>query len=67
MNTFHINLQHRWKDLSINEQMANIGAEVGRSINWKKKGNLEMSMNAFYRTLELKIQFNQNFLLDLVW
>ena len=33
--------------------MSNIGAEVGRSINWKKKGNKEMSLNAFYRALEL--------------
>lgn len=33
--------------------MANIGAEVGRSINWKKKNNQEISQNAFYRALEL--------------
>ena len=34
-------------------QMANIGAEVGRTINWKRKGNLEESRAAFYRALEL--------------
>ena len=33
--------------------MANIGAEIGRTINWKKKGNYEMSSNALYRGLEL--------------
>ena len=33
--------------------MANIGAEVGRSIMWKKKGNQELSKNALYRGLEL--------------
>ncbi len=53
MNTFHSDLQNRWYKLSIVEQMSNIGAEVGRSINWKKKGNKEMSINAFYRALEL--------------
>lgn len=53
MNTFHNNLNNDWSSYSIFEQMANIGAEVGRSINWKKKNNLKMSTNAFYRALEL--------------
>lgn len=53
MTTFHSNLQNRWHDLHLMEQMANIGAEVGRTISWKKKGNLQMSNNAFYRALEL--------------
>lgn len=43
----------RWNKLSLEEQMANIGAEVGRAINWKKKGNEEYSKKAFYRALEL--------------
>jgi hypothetical protein len=38
---FHIDLKDRWNSLTIYEQMANIGVEVGRSINWKKKGNKE--------------------------
>lgn len=46
-------LRTTWSSLSICQQMANIGAEVGRAINWKKKGNTEMSMNALYRGLEL--------------
>lgn len=51
-NTFHTGLEERWSDFSILEQMANIGAEVGRSIKWKSK-NYQMSLNALYRALEL--------------
>ena len=53
MNLFHKDLVHRWNKLSIIEQMANIGAEVGRAISWRKKSNQKMSQNAFYRALEL--------------
>jgi len=53
MNYFHKEIVDRWNQYSIFEQMANIGAEVGRAINWKKKNNLKMSNNAFYRALEL--------------
>lgn len=53
MNLFHKELVDRWNTFSIFEQMANIGAEVGRAINWRKKKNDEMSRNAFYRSLEL--------------
>lgn len=53
MRLFHADIKDRWNSLTIHEQMANIGAEVGRSINWKKKGNEEMSTNALYRGLEL--------------
>lgn len=53
MNYFYKEIINRWKKYSIFEQMANIGAEVGRAINWRKKNNLKMSMNAFYRALEL--------------
>lgn len=53
MNYFHKEIINSWKNYSIFEQMANIGAEVGRAINWKKKNNCKMSMNAFYRALEL--------------
>lgn len=52
-NIFHTGLEKRWNDFSISEQMANIGAEIGRTINWRKKGNNEMSKNALYRGLEL--------------
>lgn len=53
MNTFHKDLSARWNDLTTVEQMANIGAEVGRAISWHKKNNKMMSQNAFYRALEL--------------
>lgn len=46
-------LEETWKKLTIVEQLANIGAEVGRTQNWQDKGNLEYKNNAFYRSLEL--------------
>lgn len=52
-NVFHVGLEERWTDFSLLEQMANIGAEVGRAIKWKDKGNKEMSTNALYRGLKL--------------
>lgn len=52
-NIFHTGLEERWNDFSLPEQMANIGAEIGRAMNWKKKGNLQMSKNALFRGLEL--------------
>lgn len=53
MKIFHKNLKNRWCQFSLVEQMANIGAEVGRAINWRKKGKEEIWKNAFYRALEL--------------
>ena len=43
----------RWFELSFDEQMANIGSEVIRAINWKKKGNEAYKNAAFERALEL--------------
>ncbi len=43
----------RWKKLSFIEQMANVGSEVIRAINWEKNKNQEYSRLAFYRALEL--------------
>ena len=54
-----MNLQHNkpasgnWNKLTLVEQMANIGSEVGRTISWKNKRNLEYSKMAFIRALEL--------------
>lgn len=42
----------RWKELSFFEQMANIGSEVQRAVNWRHK-NLEYSQMAADRALEL--------------
>ena len=43
----------RWDQLSLIEQMANIGSEVERTLNWKEKNNPDQSMKAFERALEL--------------
>jgi len=43
----------RWQTFSLAEQLANIGSEVERALNWLNKGNSEYSRLAFYRALEL--------------
>lgn len=43
----------RWAELSLVEQMANIGSEVSRALNWQKKGNDEYCKKAVHRALEL--------------
>ena len=54
-----MNVQHkelasgRWAKLSFVEQMANIGSEVERTMNWRRKGRLDSSQRAFVRALEL--------------
>jgi len=54
-----MNYQHqqlaagRWKELSFFEQMANVGSEVERTIQWRAKNNPDYSQKAFERALEL--------------
>ena len=43
----------RWSQLSFLEQMANIGSEVERALNWRIKKNIDYSQKAFERALEL--------------
>ncbi len=43
----------RWFALSLVEQLANVGSDVGRALNWKAKNNLLYSQKAFERALEL--------------
>lgn len=43
----------RWFELSFEEQMANIGAEIGRALSWRAKGDMTISQNALERGLEL--------------
>jgi len=43
----------RWRQLSFVEQMANIGSEVERALNWQLKNNVTYSQKAFERVLEL--------------
>ena len=44
---------NRWQQLTLMEQMGNIGSEVDRMIGWRKKSNKEFAMSAFSRSLEL--------------
>ena len=43
----------RWFKLSLMEQLANVGSDVERTIQWRKKENAEYSQKAFDRVLEL--------------
>ena len=42
-----------WFKLSLIEQLANVGMDVERTIQWKKRGEPEYSKHAFERALEL--------------
>lgn len=54
-----INYQHKelasgkWKNMPLSAQMANIGSEINRALNWQKKGRPELSDKAVSRALEL--------------
>ena len=43
----------RWRELSFMEQMANIGSEVERALNWQSKHHSIHSQQAYERALEL--------------
>ncbi len=43
----------RWGESGLLEQMANVGSEIERALNWKAKNNPERSAKAFDRALEL--------------
>ena len=43
----------RWLELSFIEQMANIGGEVERALNWRAKNNFDYSQKAVERAFEL--------------
>jgi len=45
--------QGRWGKMSFFEQMANIGSEVERALNWRTKENADYAQKAFERSLEL--------------
>lgn len=45
--------KQRWYQLSLAEQMGNIGSEVDRAIAWIEKNNKAYAENALYRALEL--------------
>ncbi len=43
----------RWQEFSFCQQMANVGSEVSRALNWKAKGRDDFSQKAAVRALEL--------------
>ena len=43
----------KWESMPFLKRVANIGSEVGRAINWKKKANQGYADLAFIRALEL--------------
>lgn len=43
----------RWFKFSLMEQLANVGCDIERTIQWKRRGDLELSKKAFERALEL--------------
>ena len=43
----------KWNELTLMEQLSNIGSEVHRTIVWHRKNDKESFQNAFYRALEL--------------
>lgn len=43
----------RWYELSLYEQMGNVGSEVGRALRAKEAGNTPRMHNALHRALEL--------------
>ncbi|NBV05958.1 MAG: hypothetical protein EBS06_01815 [Proteobacteria bacterium] len=45
--------QGRWFEMSLMEQLGNIGSEVSRAINWKNKSNALNSRKSLERALEL--------------
>ncbi|HEX7561490.1 MAG TPA: hypothetical protein VF347_04785 [Candidatus Humimicrobiaceae bacterium] len=53
MTIYHKELQKKWQNLSLIEQLANVGSEVERALKWREKSNKEYSTPAFERALEL--------------
>lgn len=45
--------EKRWASMSLIEQMANIGSEVGRTSKWLSKDREELAEGAFLRALDL--------------
>lgn len=42
-----------WHTLRIEEQLGNIGSEVGRAASWQRRGDEKSAWGAFERALEL--------------
>ena len=54
MNHIHKNMASgKWFEMTLAEQLANVGSDVDRLISWRKKSNEKYAENAFYRALDL--------------
>lgn len=54
VNFIHENLaQGRWFELTLAEQLGNVGSEVGRAVNWGKKGDSQSQSKALDRAFDL--------------
>lgn len=53
MTLYHKDFVERWHTFSLCEQLAHVGSEVSRALNWLEKQNAQFSMNAYERALEL--------------
>jgi hypothetical protein len=54
MNSLHPDsAAGRWQTFSLVEQLANVGSEIERALNWAAKGNPEYSGRALERGLDL--------------
>ncbi len=49
----HVIDQSKWAQMTIFEQMGNIGSEVGRALAAKKRGDVESLRGALFRGLDL--------------
>jgi hypothetical protein len=49
----HVFDRQRWADMSMYEQMGNIGSEVGRALAAKRRGDTPGMRGALYRGLDL--------------
>jgi hypothetical protein len=47
------NANGRWRELTLSEQLGNVGSEVGRAAKWHTRGNMEMRGHALDRAFEL--------------
>ncbi|MCX6718319.1 MAG: hypothetical protein NTY81_01805 [Candidatus Staskawiczbacteria bacterium] len=45
--------EKRWQEMSLAQQMGNIGSEVSRALGLRQKGDKENTDKSFFRALEL--------------
>ncbi len=49
----HVLDESAWSQMTLFEQMGNIGSEVGRAISAKKRGKQQWMQSAFFRGMDL--------------